>query len=131
MQEPQTDNPGCAGDGPSDGPGNSPSDGKDSKTGNTVQAAHVAAAEIHCGSGVSTYNCPVCRKAQILDLDRLQVKIPSACLLTSTLQRPSSDTDALCLFDKDKMIPAVIATGDVRPLPFKLFLGMVSAAFAL
>lgn len=48
-------------------------DSKASKAGNAVQAAHVAAAEIHCGSGVSTYNCPVCRKAQILNLDRLQV----------------------------------------------------------
>ena len=56
----------CAADGPGDD--------KDRKAGNAVQAAHVAAAEIHCGSGVSTYNCPVCRKAQILDLDRLQVK---------------------------------------------------------
>ena len=53
----------------------SPGDDKDSKAGKAVQAAHAAAAEIHCGSGVSTYNCPVCRKAQILDLDRLQVTL--------------------------------------------------------
>lgn len=31
---------------------------------------------------VSTYDCPVCRKAQILDLDRLQVtSICTACSL--------------------------------------------------
>lgn len=55
---------------PGDGLGNS----KEGKEGRAVQAAHVAAAEVHCGGkGVATYDCPVCRKAQILDLDRLQV----------------------------------------------------------
>lgn len=47
---------------------------KEGKEGRAVAAAHVAAAEVHCGGrGVATYDCPVCRKAQILDLDRLQV----------------------------------------------------------
>ncbi|KAL0044617.1 hypothetical protein WJX82_002935 [Trebouxia sp. C0006] len=47
-------------------------DSKDSKP-DSSQPVHVVAAEMHCGFGVSTYNCPICRKAQILDLDRLQV----------------------------------------------------------
>ncbi|KAL0032835.1 hypothetical protein WJX77_001986 [Trebouxia sp. C0004] len=47
-------------------------DSKDSKP-DSSQPVHVVAAEMHCASGLSTYNCPICRKAQILDLDRLQV----------------------------------------------------------
>ncbi|KAA6419636.1 MAG: CTD small phosphatase 2-like [Trebouxia sp. A1-2] len=52
--------------------GHGDDDSKGSKPGSS-QPAHVVAAEMHCGHGVSTYNCPICRKAQILDLDRLQV----------------------------------------------------------
>ena len=55
--------------------GHDSSNSKGSQQDSAAAAAHVAAAEIHCGSGVSTYNCPVCRKAQILDLDRLQVSL--------------------------------------------------------
>lgn len=54
--------------------GDDPNTSKKGTEGSAVQAAHVAAAEVHCGGkGVATYDCPVCRKAQILDLDRLQV----------------------------------------------------------
>lgn len=36
-------------------------------------AAEVVAGDVSA-SAVSTYDCPVCRRAQILDLDRLQVR---------------------------------------------------------
>ena len=50
---------------------------KDSSKPDSSQPVHVVAAEMHSGSAVSTYNCPICRKAQILDLDRLQVELLS------------------------------------------------------
>ena len=34
-------------------------------------------------SAVATYDCPVCRKAQILDLDRLQVKLARGLIMTA------------------------------------------------
>lgn len=42
-----------------------------------LQAADILAAE-SSERVVSTYDCPVCRKAQILDLDRLQVSMASS-----------------------------------------------------
>ena len=48
--------------------------GADGKDGSKLQyAADMAAAEPG-GSAVKTYDCPVCRRAQILDLDRLQAR---------------------------------------------------------
>jgi hypothetical protein len=43
--------------------------GKDAK----LQYAAEMVAGDSSASAVSTYDCPVCRRAQILDLDRLQV----------------------------------------------------------
>ncbi len=43
------------------------------KDGKLQYAAEVVASETG-DSGVATYDCPVCRRAQILDLDRLQVR---------------------------------------------------------
>ena len=42
--------------------------GKDAK----LQYAAEVVAEDASATAVSTYDCPVCRRAQILDLDRLQ-----------------------------------------------------------
>jgi hypothetical protein len=45
--------------------------GKDAK----LQYAAEVVAEDASATAVSTYDCPVCRRAQILDLDRLQARI--------------------------------------------------------
>ena len=41
--------------------------------GNCKAAVAAGAFEDSAASTVATYNCPVCRKAHVLDLDRLQV----------------------------------------------------------
>lgn len=60
------------------------------KDGKLQYAAEMVASDSGA-SAVSTYDCPVCRRAQILDLDRLQVL--AAILL------PADRTDPICLAD--------------------------------
>ena len=50
----------------------------------TVSGANKAVARAHVSSGVETYDCPVCRKAQVLDVDRLQVSLVP-CLMYFTI----------------------------------------------
>ena len=63
----------------------------DDKAGQKQQVATVPVAEPFEDSAtptVATYDCPVCRKAHVLDLDRLQVlsQRPSASILGSVVR---------------------------------------------
>lgn len=60
-------------------------------------AVATGAFEDSAASTVATYNCPVCRKAHVLDLDRLQVNLTPTPLplVLSVVLRGSSPSQAV------------------------------------